>query len=406
MKPTPKNALRLLFPIAFICACVLFWWSPSILMALLHVENDIKAWTLEVSAAALCLFLLGYLFVIRFISRPLISPHIAAMCTDFAFKATVALALPAMIVGGQFAIYRAGLAYGEGNDIPLYTQAVLYLHMFFAYLFISSVPTCKGADRRKILWAVALVLTPRILITLHWGRFFAGQTIVAILFIALARGWLKLSAKRWLQLWMVALLIFLGPILTRDHSFDLPDTAEAAGLAPGIVEFFKQGSTLNFFQVYHDNLKSSCPPFLVSMTEQIIPYSILGVCTIEVGDVKNVPETVENLLTRQDSNNLATGTGSIYIFDLYLAGGVPGIIVGSFLFGMCCRWWVERLGHASLFTGIWAECLVRSLFAPRGSLGYEFQRIPSLVLATLGVILLCQLLDILQTRNPVLTLES
>lgn len=403
MKTAGKNALRRLYPIAFTGSCVLFWWLPSILIAWFHMNSVIEPWTLKISAAALCIFLFGYLFSFRLTSRPLISARITALCSDFAFKATIALVVPAMIAGAQFAWYRSGVAYGEGQDIPGFTQAILYLHMFFAYMFIGSVPSCKGADKRKILWATALVLAPRILITLHWGRFFAGQTVVAILFIALARGWLNLSIKRWIQLCLVALLIFVGPILTRGP---LSETAEITASAPLIVEFFEQGSTLHFFQEYHDNLRSSCPPLLVSMTEQIIPYGALGICTIEVGSVKNVPETVDNLLTRQDSNNLGTGTGSIYIFELYLAGGITGVILGSFLFGMCCRWWVERLGHASLFVGIWAECLVRSLFAPRGTLGYEFQRIPSLVLATLGVILLCQLIDILQNRSPVLTLES
>jgi hypothetical protein len=403
MTRTGKNAMRLLFPLAFICACVLFWWSPSILLAWLRMDVDLKPWTLEISVVALCVFLFGYLFSFRLLRRPLIAPRVMAMSNDFAFKATVALAIPALIVGAKFAIYRAGVVYGEGHSISLSTQAVLYLHMFFAYLFLGSVPTCKGKDRRKIIWAIALVLTPRILITLHWGRFFAGQTIVAILFIALARGWMKMSLKRWIQLLLIALLVFLGPVLIRDKG---ATKAEIEGGSVQVVRFFTQGSTLHFFQEYHDNLRSDCPPLLVSMTERVVPYNALGVCTIQVGSVKGVPETVDNLLTRQDSNNLMTGTGSIYVFGLYMAGGVPGIIVGSFLFGMCCRWWVERLGHASLFAGIWAECLVRSLFAPRGSLGYVFQRIPSLILATLGVILLCQLIDILHTRSPALAAEG
>ncbi|HTV06939.1 MAG TPA: O-antigen polymerase [Acidobacteriaceae bacterium] len=397
MSSRQENALRWLFPVAFTCACLLFWWSPSILMALLKVTSDLKPWTLEVSAAALCVFLVGYLFSLRLVTRPLLSARVNTLCSDFAFKATVALALPAMVVGAQFAIYRAGLAYGEGHDIPIYTQAILYTHMFFAYMFLGSVPSCEGSDRRKVLWATVLVLVPRILITLHWGRFFAGQTVVAILFIALARGWIRMTARRWIQLFVVALLIFLGPILTRGG---LLETEKIAESAPQIVAFFEQGSTLHFFQEYHDDLPSTCPPILVSMTERVIPYDKLGVCTIKVGD-RTVPETVDNLLTRQDSNNLGTGTGSIYIFELYLVGGVFAIILGSLLFGACCRWWVEHLGSASLFGGIWAECLVRSLMAPRGTLGYEFQRIPTLLLATLAVILLCQAIDILGMRVPV-----
>lgn len=403
MRPPNRNALRWFFPVAFAGACVLFWWLPSILMALLGVESDMKQWTMEVSCAALGVFLIGYLFRFHLFDSPVTSPRVTQLCSDAAFKATIALAVPAMIAGTKFALYRAGVAYGEGHNIPLWTQAILYLHMFFAYMFLGSVPSCKGADRRKILWAVALVLTPRILITLHWGRFFAGQTVVAILFITLARGWIRMSFKRWIELIAIAALIFAGPILTRGS---LSESEEIAASAPRILAFLEQGTTLHFFQKYHNDLRYTCPPLLVSLTDQIIPYHALGVCTIQVGAAKNVPATVDHLLTREESDDLGTGTGGIYILGLYLMGGVPAIVIGSTVFGACCRWWVEQLRHASLFSGIWAECLVRSLFSPRGTLGYEFERIPSLLLATFGVILLCQLIDILQTCGPVLTIES
>jgi hypothetical protein len=48
---------------------------------------------------------------------------------------------------------------------------------------------------------------------------------------------------------------------------------------------------------------------------------------------------------------------------------------------------VGWVGKRSLFSGIWAECLTRALLAPRGDLGYVFERIPSLVCATLLVVL-------------------
>ena len=61
------------------------------------------------------------------------------------------------------------------------------------------------------------------------------------------------------------------------------------------------------------------------------------------------------------------------------------MILGSIIFGLTCRKFVEWIGYRSLYAGIWAECLSRALLAPRGSLGYVYERIPSLVLATLCV---------------------
>ncbi len=43
---------------------------------------------------------------------------------------------------------------------------------------------------------------------------------------------------------------------------------------------------------------------------------------------------------------------------------------------------VWSLANRSVFTGIWAMCLSRALFAPRSNLGYVFELIPGYVAAT------------------------
>jgi hypothetical protein len=55
------------------------------------------------------------------------------------------------------------------------------------------------------------------------------------------------------------------------------------------------------------------------------------------------------------------------------------------LFGFTSRCLVHWLTEPSLFAGIWAESLSRALFAPRGTLGYVYEKIPSLLGATLLV---------------------
>lgn len=401
---TSHNATRWLFPVAFSFACLLFWWLPSILLRYLQLDDPIDSWTFVVSAAALGVFLLGY-SLFRVTGRPWkrIRTSTIDWCEQFAYSATKLIAIPATLLGIRFGLYRAGVSYGQGENIPLAFQAVLYTHMFFAYMFLGSVQDLSGRNRRRVLLSIALVLFPRLIISLHWGRFFLGQTIVVILFIALARGWVRLSPKRWVQLFLLAAFIFFVPAWSRGDAFFGYDTSGQ----PTFLSFIKNGSTLHFFQEYRNTLHSECPPLLVSMTSKVIPYSLLGVCTIQVGD-KKVTATLDNLLTRLNSNDLATGTGSIYIFELYISGGITAVILGSVLFGMSCRWFVESIGQRSLFSGIWAECLARSLMAPRGTLGYEYERIPSLLFATLAVIILCRCAEILcrQPMRPAGTGES
>jgi hypothetical protein len=165
---------------------------------------------------------------------------------------------------------------------------------------------------------------------------------------------------------------------------------------PRWLDFFQGGSTLHFFQDDRRSIRSDCPPLLVSVTAKLIPYETLHVCTMDVGDAHNTVATLDHLLTRQNSNDLGTGTGSIYIFELYLTGGTPAIFIGSLLFGAICRRFVESMAYRSLFAGIWAECLVRALFAPRSTLGHVFERIPSLLIATLVVVVFCRWASILR----------
>lgn len=99
--------------------------------------------------------------------------------------------------------------------------------------------------------------------------------------------------------------------------------------------------------------------------------------------------TLDRILAYNDptTEGTLTGPGANYILELYLSGGIGAILVGSLVFGMTCRWFAGWIGRRSLFAGIWAECLTRGLLAPRGTLGYVYQLIPVLVVAT-GIVIL------------------
>lgn len=391
-----RNRARWLFPCAFVFACVLFWWLPDLLCAWLKLPDPIEPRTISISILALGVFLAGYLIPSGGGRRGLLSGPTLDLCEAFAWKATLVVAAPAMLVGISFAVYRAGVAYGAGRGIPFLFQAILYIHLFFGYMYLGSVAGIEGRNRRRVLIASALIILPRLLISLHWARFFVGQTIVIVLLIAMARGWLRLSFARWVQLALLAAAVVFVPALTRGD----PLAGDDANGSPRIVVFFQAGSTLGFFQNYQD-LHAKCPPLLVSMTAQLIPYSWLHLCTMTVGEVRDTPALLSSILTRQQSNDFALGTGSIYLLELYLTGGIAAILLGSCFFGVSCRWFVEQLGHRSAISGIWAESLVRALFAPRGNLGYVYERIPSLLLTTTAVIVLFRAARILcQPRAP------
>ncbi len=366
---------------AFLFACVLFWWFPSVLFRfVLHVEDPVRNWALWVSLLGVITFTAGYLLPpVRIKTRLPLS--LIDACETLAYKATLWIGFPAIILAVQFFYSRSAVDYGQGEGLSLIHQAVLYTHMFFGFLFLGAARAIPQ-DRRRIIIASILIILPRFIISLRWGRFFLAQAIVPIVFIALARGWIHLSGKRVLQLGALAVLIVFVPALSRGDNFLGQDE---------IVTFFEAGSSLRLFQDNVDlNLTERCPPLRVSMTAKSIPYGLLDVCTMDYKGSKGVPATLDRILTDNDPSTAGTlnGTGANYLLELYLTGGIGAIILGSVFFGFSSRCFVQCISQRSLFAGIWAECLSRALFAPRGTLGYVYERIPSLLLATLIVITL------------------
>ena len=387
------------FLASFIFACFLFWWLPSLLFrAIVHQADEIENETIAISILALLCFITGYLFPA--IGRP--APRISApsidACMDFAYRATVILALPALILSVIFWRSHASQTYGYVaiDAIPLSYQAVLYTHLFFGFMYFGAANPEKQGWRRIATTSV-LVILPRFIISLHWGRFFLAQAVLPALLIAIARGWIRFSPKRLLQTAALALAILFLPALTR---------GDFAGGRTAIVEWLSGGSSLRLMQTDADlNLNGYCNPLLISLTAKSIPYGLLNLCVLDLGSQKNVPATLDRILTINNpvnSNGIVSGTGSNYLLELYLSGGLLAIYAGSVLFGFICRRFMGWIGVRSLFAGIWAECLTRTLLAPRGNVSYALERIPSLVLTTLLVIVIVwamRLLRMNQTAN-------
>ncbi len=340
------------FLAAFAFSCVLFWWVPSIIFRmLLNVDDPVQQWALIVSAVGLLTFAIGYLLPpLHF--RPSLPSALLDSCEKFAYKGTIIIAIPAVLVSLQYAYSRLGVPYGSGDPIPSAYQAGLYGHMLVGFMFLGLASLEKG-NGRKIAVAIVLIVLPRLLVSLQGGRFFLAQALVPMILIALSRGWLRMSPKRAFQVVGLALVIVFVPALTRGDKVLGQDE---------IVAFFVTGSTLRVFQDNKDlNLSDQCPPLLVSMTAKLIPYGLLNVCTVDIWGEKGLPATLDRILADNDPTTEGTlnGPGSNYLLELYLT--------------------------PSLFAGIWAQCLTRALLAPRGNLGYVYEQVPVLVLASLAV---------------------
>lgn len=373
------------FLCAFIFSCFQFWWLPSLLFrTVVHQTDEIENTTIVISILAMICFIAGYLFP-AFGRRPTqYSEPVLAACGNLSYRAAVLLAIPALILAIQFWRTHQSMTYGYMAivPIPFEYQVVLYTHLFFGFMYLGSADPGRDGWRR-ILIASTLVILPRLIISLHWGRFFVAQAMIPALLIAIARGWIQISPRRLLQIALLALgLIFVPPLTRGDFSGEQKD----------IVAWLSGGSSLRLMQSDNDlNLNGYCNPFLVSLTSKSIPYRLLGACVLDMGSQKGMPATLDRILTINlpyNYNGVISGTGSNYLLELYLLGGLAGVYAGSVLFGFTCRLFMRWIGMRSLFSGIWAACLTRALLAPRGNLSYVFEQIPPLVLATFVVVLI------------------
>jgi hypothetical protein len=369
------------FLCAFIFACFLFWWVPSVLFRIVvHRADAVDDATVVLSIVALSLFVAGYLLPVS--RRPPRQAPAAILdaCGGFAYNATLLLFVPAAMAAIQQWYAHAGIEYGLAGGIPRPIQAILYTHLFFGFMFLGTADPEKQG-RREIVIAVAAVILPRFIVSLHGARFFLAQAVMPALLIAITRGWIRLGFKRIVQVALLALAILFGPAITRGDSVIGREE---------ILSFFAIGSSLQLFQDNTDlNLNGYCPPLIVSLTAKTIPYGAMGVCVFDFAGLKNMPATLSRILTMNDPTSYegtVSGTGSNYLLDLYLFGGMPAVYLGSALFGFSCRRFMLWIGKPSLLAGIWAECLTRALFAPRSDLGYVYERILPLFLATLLVV--------------------
>ena len=270
------------------------------------------------------------------------------------------------------------------------SSGFLYLQLFFGFMYLSTLRVEKHS-KNEVKIAVLFVILPRAIISLHYYRMYTAFAILPVIFIATARGWIKLTAKRIVELLALgAFLVVIPSALRGDFkSYSVNAASENLRMFSGNSRMFAgdwllSGSSLIVFDKFHNtSMLGLCSPLFVSLSEDIIPYQKLGICTVPYAGTTRVGNSAGVATYIVDGDNpIRASSGSIYILDLYWLGGIIAVAVGSFVMGATCKFFVKSMGNRTIFCGIWAECLVRSLLAVRGTYGGIYQRIPSLLLAT------------------------
>lgn len=390
-----KRNLSRLYLTAFFATCFLFWWLPSFYYCfVLHLPNPVSGWSVWVSVLAASLYFVGYRFAIFPTGVKIVSSEVTNGCEWLSGKLTKILFVPAFFYAVYFYFAHRQEYYGD-IYIPTLASSIFYLCLFFGLMYLSTVRSQKNI-KQKVFIASLLVVFPRIIVSLNYGRLFVAFAILPIIFIFIARGWMRLTFKRAIGLFLLGICIVVVPSVLRgdfkSHSSGITGTNMrmfSGNFRMFVGTWLLSGSTLRVFDQFHEtSFLGMCSPLLVSLTEQVIPYKTLGVCTVPYAGGTRVADSDAVVSYAGDANSLTrTGTAATFILDLYWFGGIFAVAIGSLVMGFTCRLFVELIGHRSVFCGIWAECLVRSLFSILNAYGIVYQRIPSLMLATFFCVL-------------------
>jgi hypothetical protein len=384
-----SSDLGRLFLVAFLASCFWFWWLISLIYRfVLDIEDPVSNWSIGISILSAGVFVLAFLLT-RARGRPTaFAAETLDRCEGLAYKTTLLLFVPAIGIAVIFFISSVGKSYGQGGQIVLLDQALFYVQLFFGFMFLGVVRS-DAQSKRKIWLLMAVLILPRLLVSLDYGRVFVAQAVVPIVFIAVARGFIRLSWKRLSQIVLLGLFILVVPSMTRGDSMFSAAGDPAEANVPQIVNWIAAGSSLQVTQDYLDlDLTHRCPPLLVSLTGKLIPYALLHLCTVRLFGhemAANLDRDVSYEMVGEGDPADIEGTGTSYLLELYVSGGITALVIGSLLFGFACKHLAISMAERSVFSGIWAECLMRAILAPRGMLGYVFEKVPVLVLATLAI---------------------
>lgn len=399
-----KTTPRYFYLFIFFGACIVFWWSPSIIIFINGYESFLKEETVIISLTAFIFFAFGYLlFKDKYFMVFSYNNSLILKVNAFSKLLTIGFSIPSIVLAIVFYITRSALSYGEGDGVPLIYQAFFYAQLSFFFIYVAS-SSDEEKKSKTFLFIVFISVLIRLIVSLKWGRFFLIQGVFPVLIIFVARNWIKITFKNILIFLLSGLFVFFVPSYFRgdfDQAKEIVteidfDKIDKDSLA---LDYMKSSSTLKLFQDNKDDDYSKwCNPLIVSLTQKIIPYSVLDICVMDIWREKSLATTLDRILAYKElgpeiSQEVLNGPGSNYLLESYVSlGGVVGVCIVSFLLGIITAISFNSLTSVSLFGSIWLEVLTRAVLAPRGNIGYVFERIPMLLITTYGFIILSQLL--------------
>lgn len=293
-------------------------------------------------------------------------------------------------IATTFFLERRGGQYGLTEPISSLEQLFFYASLSFLILALSV--NLKHIPLNQVWFLVAIVLVPRLLVSLVYSRIFIFLAIVPLLYALYFSGLnYKLSPRKTVAAFAVLGLFLILPALTRDSSVinsqQRFETLIMNGSSIPILEKYEQ---------YEINRNQSY--VFASVVLKSIPFSfpVPENYRIDVWGIEGAVATLDRVLSNyenQGRQDVFFGTGSNYLHELFIDFGWIGVILGSFIVGLVAAYMEYRGVKSLLFRFLWLSLLTSFLFLPRSNVGYFTEKLPLYLCFYLIAILAVKVLD-------------
>lgn len=312
------------------------------------------------------------------------------------FYATIPLSLLKMFLtittGGSYTSIYTAEAISSGGLFKLILHYGSLIAMVAFTVYLATLPSFAEARLILALWVLNSGLY------LFTGR--RREVALLLLFFfcyALARNritpeepWITKRSLFWAGLAVpVLVVIFTATELMRGLS-----NATGRGLEAIASFIYGQGvsmRTLANVISYHELLPNQ--HYLLEFTHQGLLPRLLGLEVFQGNSVQRAMEgnslshSLSYLVLGPDTYLSGIGTGSVFLAEGFMEGGVLGVFLLSILYGMLLHW-VDSFADRGLFKATLCLLIVQSLlWAPRGSAtGFISDLIDPATLGSLGLI--------------------
>lgn len=276
------------------------------------------------------------------------------------------------LVAIQFFLSHRGGQYGL-TPLVSSTEQLLFYSALSLFCLALSV-NLKHIPLKWILALVAIVLLPRLLISLVYSRMFIFLALVPLLYsLYFSRLNYRLSPSKVITAFGLMALFVVLPTLTRDNSIVASQQRFEA--------LIMNGSSIPILEKYERyGIQRDQSYVFASVVLKSIPFPILipDNYRVDVWGIEGAVATLDRVLSSYENQgkDVFFGTGSNYLHELFIDFGWLGVVVGSILVGLLASYMEYKSTSSLFFRFIWLNILASFLFVPRSNVGYFLEKIP------------------------------